>query len=266
MKKIDNNLNKAAEAVLQVTLAGIEHALRKVTVERGLSAGDKPLVPFGGAGGLLACDLAELMGMHTVLIPHSPGLLCAFGMLHTPASRDLSHTVLVPGDDDGYDVAVDVSRQLAERAEHDLRDGGVKGRFKTVQSIDIRYEGQSFDLNVPLTKYWRRDFEKAHNRVYETDSREQADCEIVAVRVRVEAGTRAEKAISWKSPVKKGKPVSECNGMRVFERNSLKVGQKIAGPAIVTELSTCVYVKAGWNLAVAESGQLILSGTGGSND
>ncbi|MCF6227770.1 MAG: hydantoinase/oxoprolinase family protein [Planctomycetes bacterium] len=263
LKKIDKNPTKAAKAVLQVALAGIERALRKVTVERGLSTHDKPLVPFGGAGGLLACDLAELMGMKTVLIPHSPGLLCALGMLHTPASRDLSHTVLLAGNGDGYNVALDVSRQLAEQAEFDLRDGGVKGRFKTARSIDVRYEGQSFDLNVPLTKHWRKNFEEAHNRVYETESRDDAECEIVAVRVRVESGTRAEKALSWKSPDKKGKPVSISNGVSVYERESLRAGQKIEGPAIVTELSTCVFVKNNWVLIVAASGQLVLTSQGG---
>src|SRR5690606_585859 len=90
---------QAAQAVLRVALAGIERALRRVTVERhGISG--LPLVPFGGAGGLIACDLAELIGSEQVIVPRHPGLLCALGMLHAPASRDLSRTLLVNESDD----------------------------------------------------------------------------------------------------------------------------------------------------------------------
>ncbi|MHC4841369.1 MAG: hydantoinase/oxoprolinase family protein [Planctomycetota bacterium] len=265
LRSLGAGANKAGEAVLQVALAGIERALRRVTVERGMSAHDKPLVPFGGAGGLLACDLADLMDMDTVLIPHSPGLLCALGMLHTPASRDVSHTVLLEGDADGYEVAKDVASQLAGQAEKELNDGGVSGRFKVTKTIDVRYEGQSFDLNIPLTRHWREAFESAHRRVYETAARKDAPTEIVAVRVRVESVLRGAKKAIWKSPSTTGKPVSDGNGIQIFERESLNACQKIVGPAIVTELSTCVFVKEGWELKVTSSGQMILKAKGGGH-
>lgn len=258
LRGIDKNPTKAAKAVLQVALAGIERALRKVTVECGMAVDDMPLVPFGGAGGLLACDLAELLGMNTILVPYSPGLLCALGMLSTQASRDVSYTVLLPGSDEGYEIAVDVSRQLSEQAEGELRDGGVTGRFKMTRTIDVRYEGQSFDLNIPMSKNWRKAFESAHDRVYKTGYRTTADCEIVAVRVHVEAGSRIGRTPVWKSPSSKGKPVSGANVTPVYERKTLKARQVIQGPAIVTELSTCVYVKIGWAATISETGQILL--------
>ncbi|CAG0933019.1 partial N-methylhydantoinase A, partial [Planctomycetaceae bacterium] len=86
---------QSARAIVRVALAGIERALRRVTVERGISPSGLPLVPFGGAGGLIACELAELLDMDTILVPRDPGLLCALGMLQTPASRDFSRTLLL---------------------------------------------------------------------------------------------------------------------------------------------------------------------------
>ncbi|CAG0953042.1 partial N-methylhydantoinase A, partial [Planctomycetaceae bacterium] len=90
---------QSAGAIVRVALAGIERALRRVTVERGISPSGLPLVPFGGAGGLIACELAELLDMETILVPRDPGLLCALGMLQTPASRDFSRTLLLSDTD-----------------------------------------------------------------------------------------------------------------------------------------------------------------------
>ncbi|MCA8911115.1 MAG: hydantoinase/oxoprolinase family protein [Planctomycetes bacterium] len=249
---------RLADAVVRVALAGIERALRRVTVERGHHVGDMALVPFGGAGGLLACDLAELLGIETVLIPRDPGLLCALGMLHTPASRDLSRTLLAGDDADAFATAEAAALELEARAVDELKSCGLIGPFKTNASLDVRYLGQSFELNVPLKKTWKRAFIKAHERQFYFD-RGDAPAEIVNVRVRVEAKQRAPKLPSVTA---KGKPKATGNSSRapVFERESMAVGAKLKGPAIITELSSCLYLKQGWKLEVTSSGQLALTG------
>ncbi|MBX3458708.1 MAG: hydantoinase/oxoprolinase family protein [Planctomycetes bacterium] len=247
----------AAQAVLQVALAGIERALRRVTVERGVRADDLPLVPFGGAGGLIACDLAELLGTATVLVPRHPGLLCALGMLFTPASRDLSRTLLLRESADLLPMAVSAADELAARATRELLDCKLNGPFTTAASLDVRYVGQSFELNVPLKPDWRKRFEQAHEREFGFARKGEA-VEIVNVRVRV-----AAKHAPPKLPAATGKgkpePVGQSAHAPVFERVKLGAGATIKGPAIVTELSSCLYVKEGWTAKVTRQGQILVT-------
>ncbi|MBK9975322.1 MAG: hydantoinase/oxoprolinase family protein [Planctomycetes bacterium] len=247
-----------ARAILRVALAGIERALRRVSVERGHSVAGTPLVPFGGAGGLIACDLAELIGTDNVLVPISPGLLCAVGMLHTPASRDLSRTVLLAQSRPALARVKSVANELSRRAVLELRACGLKGPFATQASLDVRYQGQSFELNVPLVADWRQRFDAEHERQF-FFHRATAPAEIVNVRVRVSARHHAP-VFKFKSPV--GRPEPWCqssSGEPVYAREELPTGFALQGPAIITELSSCLYVKTGWNLKVSKTGQLLLT-------
>jgi len=252
------NTGELAEAVLRVALAGIERALRRVSVERGHSVAGMPLVPFGGAGGLMACDLAELIGTDTVLVPRDPGLLCAVGMLHTPASRDLSRTVLLAESKTVLARVKSVAGELSRRAVSELRDCGLSGPFQTQASLDVRYRGQSFELNVPLGAEWKKRFEEEHQRQFYFD-RPGASAEIVNVRVRVTASHRAP-SLKFKSPSGKPKPwCKSSSGEPVYARETLPAGLKLQGPAIITELSSCLYLKTGWELKVSKTGQLLLN-------
>ncbi len=251
-------LKPTADAIRRVALAGIERALRRVSVERGVAVQNIPLVPFGGAGGLLACDLAELLGTELVLVPRHPGLLCALGMLHTPASRDLSRTLLLSESTHTLQSATRAGKELADRATAELRHCGLRGPFKTELSIDVRYVGQSFELNVPLTRDWKQLFEAAHLREFHF-VRPGSPAEVVNVRVRVSArATRPKSA----EPIRRdGRPqpwTRSASGEPVFRRDELPVGHELAGPSIVTELSSCLYINRGWKLRVTRSGQLLL--------
>lgn len=258
LKRLDRGAQprKLADAILRVALAGIERALRRVTVERGHSVEGMALVPFGGAGGLLACDLAELLGIEQVLVPRAPGLLCALGMLHTPASRDLSHTVLLPGGKQALSHARQVADEMTRRAEAELRACGLRGPFKARAGLDVRYVGQSFELQVPLTKNWKQAFIAAHAQHYHFH-RGDAPAEIVNVRVRVEARQQLPRlpevsALATAAAGSSGK-------VPVYVRESLTIGGKLEGPGIVTELSSCLYLKQGWSLTVTREGQLSIT-------
>lgn len=248
---------ESARAIVRVALAGIERALRRVTVERGLSPSGLPLVPFGGAGSLLACELAELLDMSTILVPRDPGLLCALGMLHTPASRDFSRTLLLSDADKGCtSLAQRAARALQKRGISELRACGLKGPFKSVVSLDARYAGQSFELNVPLKANWRRLFDDAHKREF-GDAYTERRAEIVNVRVRVSAQTLAQLPVP-KLPT--SKPQAErWKGVPVYARDALPQGFNARGPAIITELSSCLWLAKGWRLEVKKSAALVLT-------
>ncbi|MBE7493233.1 MAG: hydantoinase/oxoprolinase family protein [Planctomycetes bacterium] len=247
-----------AAAILRVALAGIERALRRVSVERGQSLTGVPLVPFGGAGGLLVCDLAEGLGVESVLVPRDPGLLCALGMLATPASRDLSRTVMLRDSPGVLARVKTVAGDLKARAVAELRDCGLTGRFVATAGLEARYRGQSFELCVPLVSDWRKRLDAEHERQFGY-ALPDAAAEIVHVRVRVEAPLRAPSA-RFLSP--RGKPQPWCNAIDsepVYARDDLPAGWSLRGPAIVTELSSCLYLNRGWTLTVTRRGNLLLT-------
>src|ERR687888_1049180 len=142
-------------AVIEVVNAEMLRALRVVSVERGHDPADFALVAFGGAGPLHACELAEELGMRTVLVPEVAGVLSALGLVAADERRDAVRSYLVP---------------LAHAGELP-RDG----------EADLRYAGQSFELTVPLQPRLAEAFHLAHEQQYGFAERDR-EVELVAVR------------------------------------------------------------------------------------
>jgi N-methylhydantoinase A len=154
-----------AEVVAMVN-AEMLRALRVVTVERGVDPADHALVAFGGAGPLHACELAEELGIRTVLVPEAAGVLSALGLVVGDERRDHVRSYLVP---------------LAEA-----------GELPRVGEADLRYAGQSFELTVALGGDLAADFHAAHEERYGYADRER-EIELVAVRTaEIRPGTAFE--------------------------------------------------------------------------
>jgi len=142
-------------AVVSVVNAEMLRALRLVSVERGHDPSSFALVAFGGAGPLHACELADELGMHTVLVPEAAGVLSALGLVAADERRDAVRSYLVP---------------LAEA-----------GNLPREGEADLRYAGQSFELTVPLQDDLAEAFHRAHADQYGFAERDR-DVELVAVR------------------------------------------------------------------------------------
>jgi N-methylhydantoinase A len=142
-------------AVVDVVNAEMLRALRVVSVERGHDPAGFALVAFGGAGPLHACELAEELGMRTVLVPEVAGVLSALGLVAAGERRDAVRSYLVP---------------LAHAGE--LPGEG---------EADLRYAGQSFELTLPLQDDLAGAFHRAHEEQYGFSERDR-EIELVAVR------------------------------------------------------------------------------------
>src|SRR6266487_2090915 len=142
-------------AVVDVVNAEMLRALRVVSVERGHDPADFALVAFGGAGPLHSCELADELGIRTVLVPEVAGVLSALGLVASDERRDHVHSYVVP-----------------------LREAGELPREG---EADLRYVGQSFELTVPLQDDLAAAFHRAHEEQYGFADRER-EIELVAVR------------------------------------------------------------------------------------
>src|SRR5579864_2359064 len=218
LKKQSSNLTleKFAAGVIRVVNATMEKAIRVVSIERGRDPRRFTLVAFGGAGGLHACALADALSIPHVIIPAFPGALSALGILWSDVVKDYSRTVL-------WRVAREIPlaklsqefSALEQAAAQDFAREGWDGAPHFHRTVDLRYRGQGYELNLPLTRNLLREFEQEHKRRYGY-VHPNREIELVTLRLRA---------------VLKSHPVHV--GADAFVRPRAKRGQLSAGQAPV---------------------------------
>ena len=153
--------------MVRVVNSTMEKAIRVVSIERGYDPRDFTLVAFGGAGGLHACELASALGIPRVIIPALPGALSAYGILVSDVVKDYSRTVLWRASDKLPAERLNSEfTALQRRAATDLGLEGWEGTPHYRRSVDVRYHGQGYELNVPYTRALLKSFQQEHQRRY----------------------------------------------------------------------------------------------------
>ena len=165
---------RLAEAIVETANSNMERAIRAISVERGHDPRDYALISFGGAGALHACDLADRLEMTKVVVPAHAGVLSALGMLVADCVRDYSQSVLT-------DDPARVFPLLEKRAREDLADQGFAD-CSLIRSVDVRYKGQSFELNLPADHV--DTFDDYHQRRF---GYRHKNCPVESVTARVQA-------------------------------------------------------------------------------
>ena len=178
------SLEQFAEGVVRVVNANMERALRVVSVERGYDPRQFALVAFGGAGGLHACELAQALGIPRVIVPAMPGALSAYGILASDIVKDYSRTVVLNLDAKSSIASVGRGfEELDRAAQREFHDEGWQAKLKLERSVDLRYQGQGFELNVPWSRVVLGDFHREHTFRYGYSHPDRA-VELVTLRVR----------------------------------------------------------------------------------
>jgi N-methylhydantoinase A len=229
----------------------MERALRVISVERGEDPRETVLVSFGGAGGLHACDLARALGIPYVLVSPMAATLSALGMLVADVQLDYVHTVMLPNEVP-FEMLKQQTTELVRQGEEDLLREGVSPEQAVItRTVDVRYVGQSFDLNVQLNPQFRQEFDQIHQERYGYC---QQDAPIEIVNVRVRAIGRVTPPSLTASPVgpadassAKGeeRPVVLSHGIQAVPHywgNRLRPGHEVSGPAILVLDDTTVYL------------------------
>jgi N-methylhydantoinase A len=259
-------VEQAADGIVRVVNAGMERAIRRISVERGHDPRDYALVAFGGAAGMHACALAAGLAMPRVLVPVHPGLLSAWGAAVADVRRDYVQTVrlLAPAPR----ILIGRVRALEARARRELHAEGAPAGLRVAASLDVRYRGQSYELRIPLSARYRADFHRAHRTQYGYAD-EQRAVEVVNLRVSATApgGPRTQRVADLRATQ------SSRNGFRSHRlhwhgrwwqartcaREALPRG-RIDGPLIITEISATTFVPPDWTARVLSAGDLLLEG------
>ncbi len=252
----------AAEGVLAVVNTAMEGALRVISVERGYDPADFALVPFGGAAGLHAVELAERLGIPRLLVPPDPGVLSALGMLISPVRKDASRTILLRDVEASAERVAEAFEALEEAALAGMEAEGIDAAEVTIQRLaDVRYAGQSFELRVPA-EGWAENFERAHEARYGF-SRPGAALELVTVRVEAAGSWRPTPAREPARPeegVQRRRLAVRFRGEDVdaeaVPRTALEPGATVEGPAIIHEYSATFWLPRGWRAETLAGGSL----------
>ncbi|WP_084396685.1 hydantoinase B/oxoprolinase family protein [Henriciella aquimarina] len=253
-----------ATGFLQIAVANMAAAIRKVTLERGRDTDGFALQAFGGAGGQHACLVAAELGIDTVIIHPFAGVLSALGIGLADEIDIRRASVEDTLSDTSVARAKETLGQLGDAQESRL--GG--GRITWQQSASLRYDGTDTTIDVPFANAdtMRKAFEASHQRQFgfTTPGRGVVMQGVVSEAVR--PGTTAELPRLAPGEGKAPAPVAEAqlwsagedHTAPVYERRQLLAGQTLTGPALIVEETQTTVIDAGWRAEVAERGELVL--------
>ena len=269
----------AATGVLDIVNLKMAMAVRTVTVQRGLDPKDFVLFAFGGAGPMHACFVARELGIGKVVVPIAPGQFSALGILGSDIRHDLVRTA--PAGSDA--LRRSFIQEQFDALESDARsvlgkEGVAEDDFVLLRSVDIRYVGQEYTVNVPIAglitdetvRKARSDFHKLHEVTY---SHSKPDDVIELVNLRVAAIGRRPKVELPKIAAGKEEPPSSAQvgsteicfdaaqgftEATVWDRRELLAGNQIEGPAIVADPGATTVVPPGFRCSLSSHGNLVI--------
>lgn len=242
-----------AEGILDVANTAMEKAIRVISVERGYDPREFVLFSFGGAGGMHAAFLARLLNIPKVLVPENPGILSAIGMLMADVIKDYSYTVMKNQFTTTEEELSELFQSLEERGRDDLAAEGIsEDRMVMERYLDMRYEGQSYEIIVPFEGDYIEGFHKLHEKTY---GYRNEDKTVEVVNIRLRARGIPEKPHFEPHEMSKERPGPEAlvghedvvfEGKRhktsIYAREKLVSGNVVEGPSIIVEYSSTIVI------------------------
>ncbi|MFD6771155.1 hydantoinase/oxoprolinase family protein, partial [Micromonospora chalcea] len=269
------SVEAAAAAIIDIVNENMLGALRLVSVQRGYDPRRFALFGFGGAGPLHVNALAKLLGSWPVVIPQSPGVLCAYGDASTGVRAEANRSLVRPLDDVDEELLRREFSDLAAQIDTEFVRAGVPGDARSLRyEADVRYHGQGFEVSVEVDAGrgmavipgLRSGFDEAHQRLFGFALDERH--EIVNIRavgvshaeritpVEIESGDRdAAQAIVGRQQVYVDGGWQEAT---LYDRTALRAGNELSGPAIVVEMDSTSLVLPGCVARVDRLGNLLI--------
>ena len=250
---------EAALGIIQVACATMVKAIRSISIERGHSPLDFSLFVYGGAGALHGVEVARELGIPRIIVPPSPGILCAEGAMNAPLSIEFVSTILSALSADKISVFHEARAELDGLVSAWFRQEDVpEAQRKVIWTVGARYFGQNYELTLPvdiavsdeaLIEQIEAAFHEAHERNYGFFSQSEP---IQLVNLSVKALGELERPVlprlpssPWSQPIEYRDTlfaIGERCKTPIYERASLVDGQTIDGPAIIEQMDATVLI------------------------
>jgi N-methylhydantoinase A len=263
---------ETALGIVRVVNTNMERALRVISVERGYDPRDFALLPFGGAGGLHAVELARALRLPRVIAPGSAGALSALGALSSDVVKDWSRTLMLGASETNQAKIERAFREMEREARATLSHEGFKPTAQRYErSLAVRYQGQSFELEIN----WGEGsdiaaaFHRAHAERYGY-AQEKNSVEVVSARLRASGVVERRSAERNQRAAVAGKTRLKPHGYRmvhfsegplraaIYAREELPRGARLRTPCIVTEYSATTLIPKGAKAFVDGNSRLII--------
>ena len=273
---LGGDVERAAAGIVALVDAEMAKVLRIVSVERGHDPRDFTLLAFGGGGPLHACAVAADIGVGNLVVPPSPGVFSAYGLLAADVRVTTVRSLVAPADDDTWSRARDLFDALAREGDAGLAEQGVaKADRSFVRELDLRYVGQSTELVVTAPQSLDgavEAFHLRHEQRYGFAAR-QDPVEIVTARVVGIGTTPKPRLVEVAAPARRAPEQRTVREQRdvfdgaafvatpVYARALLRPGDAFDGPAVVEQYDATTYVARGWTARVDGYGNLVMGQT-----
>ena len=279
--QIGSTAKDAALGIIRVVNANMERAIRAISLERGYDPRRFTLVPFGGAGPMHSCELAEELGIPRVLVPAYPGVLSALGVAIADVVKDYSRTVMLRGEEIDPTRLEEEFHGMEGLAREQLSQEGLPVEQMVARRyLDVRYLGQSFELTVdypkrPTSRNFQvsnfqrsisTSFYRAHLQRFGYADRSQP-VEIVNLRLKLELAVEKPR-LTWEG-MGDGNPTAALTGQAqvifrdgpkntpMYHRDRLQSGTHLTGPALLLQLDATIVLSPGWTGTVDSFGNLV---------
>jgi len=268
-QKIGLSPQELAQGILDVADTAMERAIRVISIERGYDPREFTLFSFGGAGGMHAAFLARLLNIPKVLLPPNPGILSAMGMLMADVIKDYSLTIMKKQENVTVKLLSQGFEEIEGKGQEDLRAEKIPDHgIQLERYLDMRYDGQSYEIMVPFDEDYVERFHARHEKTYGYRNPDKA-VEIVNIRLR--ARGRPEKPrFQRKEKMGKKPPPEAFLGekqiafdqrrlrTKIMARHKLNSGNRIHGPGILVEYSSTIVIPPFASAFVDEYGNIIM--------
>lgn len=261
-----------ARGVLRIANTKIVGAVRAITVELGHDPADFSLLSFGGAGGLVAVDVARELGVPEVVVPPGQGAFSALGMLMADVRHDLSRTLVGPLADLDHETAGGAFAEMeAEAGELLAAEGFAPAARRYERTVDVRYTGQEHSVTVPFpgdagagtAKAIEAEFTRLHERRY---GHVMDDDPVEITTLRVQATGVVDKPTLPTLPERtdgalrpRGHRDVDGADYALYAREDLYAGDRIDGPAVLTEHTATTVLHDGDRLHTGPYGELVIT-------
>ena len=283
-KDIGTSVQGAALGIIRVVNSSMERAIRTISMERGYDPRAFTLVPFGGAGPMHGCELAQEMGIPRVLVPPNPGVLSALGVAIADIVKDYSRTVMLRGQEVSRERLDGEFAALEDHARDEMAQEGLSTeRLLARRALDARYIGQSYELTVDYPSTTRRAgprgrqelsstiasaFHRAHRQRFGyADPSEPVEIVSLRVKMVVPVGKpyaepevpAAEDAVDAQMGQATVVFREGAFPTSLYLRERLHCGNRVPGPALVLQMDSTTVIPPGWVAQVDEWRNLVIA-------
>lgn len=267
---IDQPLETTAVGIMRIAAASMANAIREISVEQGLDPREMVLLPFGGAGAMMATLLADEMQMDRIIIPPFAGIFSAWGLLGADKIQSASRTLIAPLDEG---CLVQVNQTFSELIDSIEARGETSEEAEPSLKLDIRYYGQEHTLSIPVgiennaisqpISEIVAHFKDEYTRTFGATMND--GLELTSVRAQLKSELSKREIISVNS-TSVGLKTGEISAYSFYEKERRpfkicprdEIGKGIEGPAIITETVTTTYVDTGWHVNAGSHGEMII--------